>query len=114
MEHPRAGLRPDPVLADGLERLRRASVCFIEIKGDPNGTTLELGSAQTRSWRTASNGFAGLWIALRSSAKPLEAVRQDRVWAEPSSRDSPLFDRTRRCLVTQGSWPYPTSSRHAV
>ena len=39
---------------------------------EPNGITLELGSAQTRSWRTASNGFAGFRFALRSSAKPLE------------------------------------------
>ena len=42
--------RDYPVLADGLERLRRAS---------------------------------------GNSAKPLEAVRQDRVWAEPSSRVIP-------------------------
>ena len=50
-------------------------------KGKPDGKTLELGSAQTPS----SNGSAGFRYALRSSAKPLEAVRQDRVWAEPSS-----------------------------
>ena len=29
-EYPLAGLRPDPVLADGLERLRRALECFTE------------------------------------------------------------------------------------
>ena len=56
--------------------------CTITAEHNP----LELGSAQTRSWRTASSGFAGVRLALRSSAKPLEAVRQDRVWAEPSSR----------------------------
>ena len=33
----------------------------------------------------AATGFAGLWKAYRSPAKPFEAVRQDRVWAEPNS-----------------------------
>ena len=32
-----------------------------------DGKPLELGSAQTRSWRTASSGFAELWHALQSS-----------------------------------------------
>ena len=45
----------------------------------PDGKTLELGSAQTRSWRTASSGFAELRKAFRNP------VRQDRVWAEPNS-----------------------------
>ena len=35
-----------------------------------NVEPFELGSAQTRSWRTASNGFAGIRFDLRSSAKP--------------------------------------------
>ena len=39
---------------------------------DPDGITLELGSAQTRSWRTASSGFAELWKADPSPAKPFE------------------------------------------
>ena len=55
--------------------------------------SLELGSAQTRSWRTASTGFAELRKAGRNSAKPFEAVRQDRVWAEPSSRAFPWGSR---------------------
>ena len=37
-------------------------------KGD--GFALELGSARTRSWRTASNGFAELRKAIQNSAKP--------------------------------------------
>ena len=66
-----------------------------QLKGLPIGVSFELGSAQTRSWRTASSGFAELWHAiwipyvLHSSAKPFEAVRQDRAWAEPSSRVFP-------------------------
>ena len=71
---------------------------------EPGGKTLELGSAQTRSWRTASSGFAGLWYAFRSSAKPLEAVRQDRVWAEPSSKGNPVTSLLRRYIII--SSPY--------
>ena len=52
-----------------------------------SGKTLELVSAQTRSWRTASSGFAELCTALRNSAKPLE---QDRVCAEPSLIENSL------------------------
>ena len=40
----------------------------------------ELGSAQTRA------ASPGLGHAFQNPAKPLEAVRQDRGWAEPSSR----------------------------
>ena len=39
---------------------------------EPNGITLELGSSQTRSWRTASNRFAGPWQAFRSPQVPSE------------------------------------------
>ena len=49
------------------------------VLGYSDGKTHELGSAQTRSWRTASSGFAELRKAFRNP------VRQDRVWAEPSS-----------------------------
>ena len=38
------------------------------------GVSFELGSAQTRSWRTASSGFAELWFVLWSPAKSLETV----------------------------------------
>ena len=37
-----------------------------KLKGRSDGKLIELGSAQTRSWRTASNGFAGLFKFRRS------------------------------------------------
>ena len=55
--------------------------------GDSSEFSIKLGSAQTRS---CSSGFAEFRKAVQSSAKPLEAVRQDRVWAETSSRVFPL------------------------
>ena len=71
----------------------------LHIKNLPVEEPFELGSAQTRSWRTASNGSAGFGYAFQSSAKPLEAVRQDRVWAEPSYRVYPCVFRTRsKCI----------------
>ena len=66
------------------------------MQGEAHERSLELGSAQTRSWRTASNGFAELRKAFQNPAKPLEAVRQDRVWAEPSSREHP---RSSYCIA---------------
>ena len=66
-------------------------VCLTEPGEESSvGFPVELGSAQTRSWRTASNGFAELCKAIQSPAKPLEAVRHDRFWTEPSSRANPL------------------------